>query len=91
MTTLAWPSTACFYSGNEKMFKAAHDQSHYSTDYATKWHASVGELLPSIALGLDNLRAPPVVESETDGNLVINDVNVELHEASGDAESPVSL
>ena len=57
----------------EKMFKSAHDQSHYSTDYATKWHASVGELLPSIALGLDNLRAPPVVGSETDGNLVIND------------------
>ena len=57
----------------EKMFKSAHDSSHYSTDYATKWHASVGELLPSIALGLDNLRAPPVVGSETDADLVIND------------------
>jgi hypothetical protein len=30
----------------EKMFKAAIDQCHYSTDYSTKWHAAFGAILP---------------------------------------------
>ena len=54
----------------EQVLRAAVDQSHYSTDYATNWHASVGQLLPDIARGIYQLRRPPLLEIVAEGTLI---------------------